>query len=188
MEAVVSEKGIGYDVNEVGNKIIVVRGQKVMLDRDLASLYGVTTFRFNEAMKRNRKRFLGDFAFQLTREEFNALISQNAISSGGHGGVRKFPWVFTEHGALMASTVLNSPRAVEMSRFVIKAFVKLRERLVVTGAVEKRLEDIEKKLVGHDAALRDLYSKLRPLLLAPPSDKPKRRIGFTAEEKSEKYG
>jgi len=90
--------------------IITVRGQKVILDRDLATLYGVPTFRFNEAVKRNRARFPGDFAFRLTRQELADLISQNAISSSGHGGVRKLPWAFTEHGAVMAANVLRSER------------------------------------------------------------------------------
>lgn len=98
-------------------KIHEVRGMKVMLDRDLAVLYGVPTFRFNEAIKRNRMRFPQDFAFQVDCEEFARLISQNAISNAGRGGVRKLPWVFTEHGAIMAANVLNSPRAIQRWAF-----------------------------------------------------------------------
>ncbi len=104
-----------YDVDGVQDRILTVRGQRVILDSDLAKLYGVPTHRFNEAVKRNRRRFPDDFAFSVTREEFTALISQNAISKKpGRGGRRTLPWVFTEHGALMAANVLKSPKAVKM--------------------------------------------------------------------------
>lgn len=159
-----------------------MRGQKVLLDRDLASLYGVPTFRFNEAVKRNRGRFPMDFAFQLTGQEYADLISQNAISSSGHGGVRKLPWVFTEHGTVMAANVLKSQKAVRMSVFVVRAFVSMRERLLTTQIMEKRLAEIERKLLLHDSSLRDLYDRIRPLLLPPP-EKPKKRIGFLEEPK-----
>lgn len=162
--------------------ILTFRGQKVILDRDLAAIYGVPTFRFNEAVKRNRKRFPGDFAFQLTRQEFTHLKSQNAISSSGHGGVRKLPWVFTEHGAVMAANILRSERAIQMSMFVVRAFIKMREQLLNRTELEKRLSEIEKVLLSHDAALRDLYQKIKPLLLPPP-DTPSRQIGFKLREK-----
>ena len=170
----------------VESLIQLVRGQKVILDRDLAALYGITTVRFNQAVKRNRSRFPGDFSFQLTHEELSALISQNVISNHGRGGVRKHPWVFTEHGAIMAATILNSPQAVEMSVFVVRAFVKMREVLGLTQVMEKRLAEIEKKLLLHDSSLRDLYERIRPLLLSPP-ETPKRKIGFRAEEPRARY-
>jgi hypothetical protein len=167
--------------------IRTIRSQKIILDRDLAVLYGIPTFRFNEAVKRNRDRFPEDFRFQLTREEFRILISQTAISNQGRGGIRKLPWAFTEHGALMAATVLNSPQAVEMSLFLVRAFVKMRERLAMTHALEKHLAEIDRKLLSHDASLRDIYERIRPLLLPPPGP-PKRKIGFQAEERRAKYG
>ena len=157
-----------------------IRGQKVILDRDLAALYGVPTFRFNEAIKRNQSRFPPDFMFQLKREELTALISQIAISKPGRGGLRKLPWAFTEYGAIMAATILNSPGAVEMSVFVVRAFVKMREQLAMTHMTEKRLVEIEKMLMAHDISLRELYKRIKPLLL-PPSEPTKRRIGFREE-------
>jgi|GEM_PF-774700 len=142
--------------------IHTIRGQRVVLDADLAALYGVTTGRFNEAVKRNLKRFPDDFAFELTAEEMLVLISQNAISSSGHGGRRKPPRVFTEHGALMAASVLNSDRAIAMSVYVIRAFVEIREQLTANNAILKRLAEIDNTLLIRDASLRDVYKKLMP--------------------------
>ena len=158
-----------------------IRRQRVVLDTDLAQLYGVTTSRFNEAVKRNTNRFPLDFRFQLTREELSNLMSQTATSSSErpdkqvdamssspptvtrskHGGLRKLPWAFTEHGALMAATVLGSTRAVQMSLFIVRAFVQMREELLAHATVFKRLAEIDKKLVTHDVILRDVYEKLR---------------------------
>ena len=153
-----------------------------MLDRDLALLYGVETKRFNEQFRRNRRRFPADFAYQLTAEEFASLRSQFATLKPGRGQHRKYlPWVFTEHGALMAATILNSDRAVAMSVYVVRAFVQMRRELLSNATLEARLGKIDKTLLGHDAALRDLYAKLRPLLLPPPV-LPKRRIGFHHQE------
>jgi hypothetical protein len=157
--------------------INTVRETKVILDSDLAGLYGVLTKRLNEATRRNAARFPNDFCFQLTREEVANLKSQIAASSGAHGGRRKLPWAFTEHGALMAATVLNSPRAVQMSIFIVRAFLRLREELATNAAVLKRLAEIDRNLLIHDAALRDVYAKLKPLLLPPP-EPPHREIGF----------
>ena len=169
--------------------IVRVRGQAVILDSDLAGLYGVPTKRLNEQVKRNKERFPEDFMFQLTRDEANdwqRLRSQNAtLKRGQH---RKYlPYAFTEHGAIMAANVLNSPRAVEMSVFIVRAFVKMREQLVATAMLEKRLAEIEKNLLTHNDALRDLYRKIRPLLLPPP-EKPKGKIGFQARERRAHYG
>ena len=168
-----------------------------MLDSDLARLYDVTTSRLNEAVKRNADRFPPDFRFQLTRQEYANLISQIAISRlkhtdskldapnssqiamtslRRHGGLRAIPWAFTEHGALMAATVLNSPRAVQMSLFVVRAFVQMREELLAHATVFKRLAEIDKKLVTHDVILRDVYEKLRPLLTPPAV--PRKEMGF----------
>lgn len=160
----------------VAPKIYTIRDEPVVLDSDLAAIYGVTTKVFNKAVRRNVKKFPRDFAFQLNAEELANLRFQIGTSSS-HGGRRYRPWVFTEHGALMAATILNSERAVAMSVYVVRAFVKMRRELLANTTLEKRLATIEKTLIGHDAALRDLYHKIRPLLLPPP-EKPKRRIGF----------
>ncbi|HEX5176732.1 MAG TPA: ORF6N domain-containing protein [Chthoniobacteraceae bacterium] len=171
----------------IAPRIYTVRNEAVVLDSDLAVLYGVPTKRFNEQFGRNRHRFPADFAFRLTGEEFRSLRSQFAtLKPGGRGQHRKYlPWVFTEHGAIMAATILSSDRAVAMSVYVVRAFVKMRRELLADAALEARLERIDKALLSHDAALRDLYAKLRPLLL-PPAVPPKRpRIGFhSGDEKS----
>ena len=177
--------------------IFMVRRQRVMLDADLAHLYGVGTKRFNEAFTRNSRRFPADFAFQLTAVEFSDLRSQIAISSAQRAdqksefanwsqfatssasrrGKTYRPWAFTEHGALMAANILRSEQAVRMSVYVIRAFVRLREVIAANSAILKRLAEIDRTLLQHDAALRDIYRKLLPLL-QPPPDPPQRRIGF----------
>ena len=175
-----------------------MRGQRVILDADLAQLYGTTTKRLNEQYRRNLDRFPRDFAFQLTLEEWTALRSQIATlkttpdlrsqiaTSSPHGGRRYFPIAFTEHGALMTANILNSPRAVAMSVYVIRAFVKMREHLAANAAILKRLAEIDKTLLVHDAALRDVYQKLRPLLEPPPVP-PKPQIGFHVKEDAVPY-
>lgn len=175
-------------------RIFRVRGKAVVLDSDLAAVYGVSTKAFNQAIKRNAARFPADFLFRLTREEWTLLrlqfVTLNAhelnlksqiVTSRSHGGRRYAPVVFTEHGAIMAATVLNSPRAAAMSVYVVRAFVQLRDELLANTTLEKRLAQIEKTLLGHDAALRDIYEKIRPLLLPPP-EPPKRRIGFHSNQ------
>ena len=121
-----------------------------------------------------------DFAFQLIAQECTNLMSQ-IVTSSSHGGRRKLPWVFTEHGAIMAATILSSERAVAMSVYIVRAFVKMRRELLADATLEARLQKIEKTLLSHDSALRDVIQKLRPLLLPPP-DPPKPRIGFHREE------
>lgn len=160
--------------------IRTVRGQKVILDRDLAALYGVETKMLNRAVKRNRHRFPLDFAFQLTADEDAALRCQFGTSKG-RGGHRYLPHVFTEHGAIMAANVLQSRQAIDMSIFVVRAFIKMREMLLNRAELEKRLFDIEKVLLSHDADLRDLYEKIRPLLLPPPNP-PRKQIGFVVRD------
>ena len=162
------------DINSV---IRTFRGFKVILDSDLAAIYGVPTFRFNEAVRRNIDKFPSDFLFQLTKEEVQSLISQSAISKTGRGGRRSLPWAFTEHGAPQAANILNSPAASAMSVYVIRAFIRLRDELAANAALEKRLAVIEKTLTAHDNTLRDVILKIRPLLL-PPTEPNKRRIGF----------
>ena len=160
--------------------VFKIRDQAVILDRDLAAIYGVSTSNFNKAITRNRSRFPADFCFQLEPQEVVNLKFQFGTSSS-HGGRRKIPWAFTEHGAIMAATILNNPRAVAMSVYVVRAFVRLRGELMANATLEKRLAHIEKSLIVHDHALRDVYEKIRPLLLPPP-EPPKRRIGFHSKD------
>jgi len=171
-----------------------IRGHRVILDADLARMYGVKTMRFNEAFRRNQERFPEDFAFQLTGQEAQNLISQIAISSSsvtsvtnlddiGHGGRRTFPWVFTEHGAVMAANLLKSEQAVRMSVYVVRAFVRMREQIAANADVLLRLSEIDLSLLEHDEALRDIYHKLLPLLDSPsgsdePESPPRRPLGF----------
>jgi hypothetical protein len=173
-------------VEGVDSQIHLIRGQRVMLDSHLAAIYGVPTMRLNEQFKRNRRRFPADFAFQLTADEYANLISQIAISSS-HGGRRKLPWVFTEHGAIMLAAILNSARAVEMSVFVVRAFVQMREVLLGNKQLAAKLADLEKRLGGHDAVIADLISAIRQLLDAPADEKSKREIGFHMRETSPPY-
>lgn len=142
--------------------IYTIRDEPVVLDSDLALLYGVETRAFNQAIKRNAARFPANFGFQLRNDEWESLRSQIVTLKPGRGQHRKYlPYVFTEHGAIMAATILNSPRAVAMSVYVVRAFIKLRRQLLSDATLEKRLLTIEKTLIGHDTALRDLYQKLR---------------------------
>jgi hypothetical protein len=168
-------------VEDITQAILVLRGRRVLLDAELAVLYGVTTRRLNEQVRRNRKRFPDDFLFELTTEEFVNLKSRFATSSWG--GRRKRPLAFTEHGAIQAATILNSPRAVEMSVYVVRAFVKLREVLSTNRELARRFEQLESrldsKLTEHDEAIAAILSAIRELMR--PRDPPRRGIGFTAK-------
>jgi hypothetical protein len=164
--------------------IYTVRDQRVILDSDLARIYGVETRALNQAVKRNQDRFPPDFTFALSREEILGM-SQTVISLAKLKFSKQVR-AFTEHGALMAATVLNSPRAVAMSLYIIRAFVKMRKDLAANAAILKRLAEIDKTLLLHDTALRDIYQKLRPLL-APPPNPPKPGIGFHVKEDSAPY-
>jgi hypothetical protein len=157
-------------------RVFRVRDESVLLDADLAGLYGVETKAFNQAIKRNAHRFPRDFAFQLTEEEFVGLKSQ-IVTSKNRGGRRYLPWVFTEHGSIMAATILNSGRAVAMSTYVVRAFVRVRRELLGNATLEARLTRIEKDLLSHDAALRTLFGKIKPLLVPPP-EPPAKEMGF----------
>jgi len=173
----------------ITQRIIVLREQKVLLDADLAILYGVETRRLNEQVRRNPARFPEDFIFALTPDEFAHLKSQSATSSWG--GRRKLPLAFTEHGAIMAATVLNTPRAVEVSVYVVRAFVQLRELVSSHRELAKRLADLEQQTqalaLKHDAfsrntrvQLKQVFDALRDLMTPP--DPPKRPIGFIVHE------
>jgi hypothetical protein len=168
-----NQKRVVAHAPDIESRIFTLRGEKVILDADLAWIYGVKTGQLNRAVKRNMDRFPEDFLFKLAIEE--AMRCQSGIAS--RRNVRYLPFAFTEHGALMAANVLSSPRAVEMSVYVIRAFVRIRRELTVNETVARRLAEIEKSLMKHDGALRDLYAKIRPLLLPPPEPK-HREIGF----------
>jgi hypothetical protein len=156
--------------------IRTVRGFQVVLDSDLATIYGVTTSALNQAAKRNRRRFPKDFLFQTTAAEFADLKSQSVTSSPVHGGRRTRPWVFTEHGAIMAASLLDSTRAIEMSIFVVRAFVRLRDAARLHADLAARLTELERTVAGHDEHLREMFAALRALL--EPSRQARKRIGF----------
>lgn len=162
----------------MGTQILVVRGQRVLFDADLATLYGVETRVLNQAVKRNADRFPSDFMFQASVAELEIWRSQFVISKpGAKMGLRRRPFAFTEHGALMAATVLNSPQAVQASLYVVRAFVRLREFLASHKELARRLEEHEKKLATHDQAIVGLVKTIRQLM-AHPTPARGRQIGF----------
>jgi len=175
---------------DMGPLIYSLRDQRVILDTDLARIYQVPTKVLNQAVKRNRGKFPKDFVFEVSpgeAEDLRRLRSQSVTLKPGRGQHRKYlPYAFTEHGALMAATVLNSPRAVAMSIYIIRAFVRMRSDLAANAAILKRLAEIDKTLLLHDGALRDIYQKLRPMLEPPPVP-PKPEIGFHVKEDAVPY-
>jgi len=164
--------------------IHLVRGQRVMLDSDLAKIYQVSTKRLNQQLRRNRSRFPVDFAFRLTVEELTNLRLQTATSKK-HGGLRYLPWVFTEHGAIMLASVLNSDIAVQASVRVVRAFVRLREMVSGNAVLAAKLAELERRLDSHDEAIANLFEAIRQLL-TPPTKK-KREIGFHVGENGARY-
>jgi hypothetical protein len=162
--------------DKIRDMVRTVRGQRVMLDFDLARLYGVTTTRLNEQVGRNRERFPEDFAYQLTQQEFMALMSQNAISKGGRGGHRKLPWAFTEHGVAMLSSVLRSPTAVRVNIEIIRIFVRLRRLMATPGELVEQLTGLAETVKLHDGQIKAIAQVLNRLMEQPAQ--PKRRIGF----------
>ncbi len=163
---------------DITSKIYLIRERQVILDSDLALLYEVETRVLNQAVKRNLERFPEEFMFQLTNEEFENLKSQIVTSSWG--GVRKLPYVFTEHGILMISSVLNSKKAIQVNIQIMKTFIKLREMLIAHKDIALRLEEIEKKLEQHDTAFYEVFYQIKQILIQ--EEKPKRKIGFNAED------
>ena len=169
-------------IERIEARIYVIRGQKIMLDSDLADLYGVTTKRFNEQVRRNRQRFPSDFMFQITNQEDSVLRSQFATSNRpGSGGRRYRPFVFTEHGAIMAATILNTSKATELAVFVVRAFSRLREMVASSKELSKKLEELERRVTNHDAAITGIVKAIRELA-TPPDPIPRRRIGFISDE------
>ena len=183
-----ADKKLIASLEKIESRIFVIRGQKVMLDADLAELYGVETKAFNQAVKRNADRFPEDFMFQLTPEEFVGLRCQFGTSNlrsqivtsnipSGRGGRRHVPYVFTEHGAIMVASVLNSTRAIEISVHVVRAFVHLRELVSTHKELSQKLNQLERKVGAHDRAIAELINAIR-LLMTPVEPNKKRPIGF----------
>jgi len=180
-------KAIYLATERVETLIRVIRGQRVILDSDLARIYGVTTARLNQQVKRNQERFPDDFVFQLTQEERDSLMLQIATSKKGRGGVRKLPYAFTEHGAIMAANVLNSSRAARMSVFVVRAFVKMREVLAENKGLAEKLAELERNLTErldlHEGVISKILGELRQLMnTTPQPEAPRRQIGFRVSE------
>jgi hypothetical protein len=188
-----TKKSMPTKMHSIDDMIITVRGHKVILDRNLAALYDVPTFRFNEAVKRNRRRFPDDFMFQLTTVERAALTSQIAMSKMGRGGRRTLPYAFTEHGAVMAANILRSEKAIQMSVFVVRAFVKMRTMLVAQKDLAGKLAALEKALTRrlnlHERVISDIIQQIMSLLNPPPPElePARKRIGFLVREKAALY-
>ncbi len=163
---------------KVDSKILVLRDQRVILDTDLAVLYGVSVKQLNQQIKRNAKRFPSDFLFRLSPVEYGNLRSQIVTSSSGHGGRRYLPHAFTEHGAIMAATVLNSKRAIEMSIFVVRAFVQMRQATALNQHVVSKLAELEARLDSHDGEIQELVEAIRELVAPLPANN--RPSGFEA--------
>lgn len=170
-------------VPEIERRILILRGQRVMLDADLAKLYGVATRRLNEQVRRNQERFPDDFAFELTRQEFTNLMSQSATSSLPHGGRRKLPWAFTEQGVAMLSTVLRSPTAVKVNIEIMRAFVRLRRLLATPGELVAQLQQLAETVQLHDEQIKAIADVLRKMMEPWPL-LPRKPIGFQPPEAS----
>jgi hypothetical protein len=178
---------VAYTTDDITTLIVAIRGKRVILDRDLAALYGVPTFRFNEAVKRNRNRFPEDFMFQLTSDEAACLTSQIAMSKSRRGGRRTLPYAFTEHGTVMAANILRSPKAIQMSVFVVRAFIRMRQMLIEQRGLARKLAELEEELTArldvHETAINEMFTQIKRLLSPPPEpETPKKRIGFLVEE------
>jgi hypothetical protein len=201
-----SSEQLSYAVAGIGGRIITIRGQKVILDADLARIYGVATKVLNQAVKRNSEKFPSDFMFQLAPQEVVDLKSQIVTSSSEgnrsqivtgsqkHRDPRFLPYVFTEHGAIMAATVLNSPQAVQMSVFVVRAFVAMRALLTDTQELARKLTKLESevkaRLDTHDMAIVDILSRFMDIINPPESPLPEpqpKRIGFGVKERGPRY-
>ena len=170
----------------VADLIHLLRGQRIMLDADLARLYGVKTKELNKAVKRNAKRFPPDFAFQLDSEEVTNLRFRFGTSSSEHGGRRYRPWAFTEQGVAMLSSVLKSARAIEINVAIMRAFVQVREALVAHKELAHKMAELEGRIAGHDEHIQALFEAIRELMTPP--EPPRKQIGFHVKEGRAPYG
>ena len=171
-------------VELIEKSIMLIRGRKVMMDRDLAKLYGVETRVLIQGVKRNIERFPSDFMFQLNQNEFDSLRSQIVISKG-KGGLRYFPYVFTEQGVAMLSSVLRSKRAIEVNIEIMRVFVKLREMLATHKELARRLSELEEHLRNHDQQIQSIFEAIQQLMTPP--ERPKKQIGFEVKEGAAGY-
>jgi len=162
--------------DDIGRRIFLIRGRRVMLDSDLAVVYGVSTARLNQQVRRNVKRFPEDFMFELTHEEFQDLMLQSATSKKGSGGRRKLPLVFTQEGVSMLSGVLQSPQAVDAHIAIMRAFVRLREMVSAHVELAAKLRELEGRIQSHDESIRSLFDAIRELM--SPAEHPRPKIGF----------
>ena len=180
-----TDKNLLIPVERVEKTILLVRGQKIIPDADLAKLYGVTTKRLNQQVKRNSDRFPEDFMFRLTQEEKDEVVANcNHLSRLRFSPA--LPHAFTEHGAIMAASVLNTSRAIEASLFVVRAFVRLRQILATNKELARKLFELEEHLKDHDQQIKAIFEAIRQLMA--PTDKKVRKIGFTVKEKQKAYG
>jgi hypothetical protein len=173
-----------YAVERIESLILTIRGQRVMLDSDLAKIYGVTTKQLNQQFRRNLERFPSDFAFRLTNQELTQMRSQ--IVTASKRNIRHVPVAFTEHGALMLASILNSPIAVEASVRVVRAFILMREQMAAHKELSGKLADLEQRVGGHDTAIQDLFEAIRRLV-EPPLPENRREIGFHIRETAPPY-
>lgn len=169
-------KALRVHDHTIASRIYLVRGLKVMLDTDLAELYGVLTYRLNEAVKRNRRRFPADFMFRLSKDEWAALTSQIAMSNIGRGGRRTQPYAFTEHGVLMLSSVLNSDRAIKVNIQVMRVFVKMNRLLMTDKSVRQKMELMDARLNDHGQMIEELFSSVKELM--ERKEQPRKRFGY----------
>ena len=172
--------------NRIEGMIHLIRGCRVMLDSDLAALYGVTTKRLKEQLKRNRGRFPDDFAFELSRQEFAELKSERGDAKLA-GGRRYLPWAFTEQGVVMLASILNTPLAIEASIRVVRAFLQLRELLATSKELADKLAELERRLGAHDQAIATLFKAIKQLIESPASEEKHREIGFHIKEQARRY-
>lgn len=174
-------------VESIVSKIVFLRGEKVLLDQDLAELYGVETGALNRAVKRNAERFPEDFMFQITGEEAELLRCQTGISKSERGGRRYLPYAFSEQGVAMLSSVLNSKRAIEVNIAIMRAFVHLRKMIASHDRLARKFAELEHHLENHDEQIKAIFEAIRQLMM-PPDEKDKKKIGFTVKEKQKAYG
>ncbi len=181
-----------HDADAIRNRIMTIRGHRVILDHDLAAVYGVSTKVLNQAVKRSAKKFPADFMFQLAPQEVKNMWSQIVTTSQRFRSAKYRPLAFTEHGALMAATVLSSERAVQMSVFVVRAFVRMRDALTDTRELSRKLAALERevkaRLDGHDTAIVDVLQRIMDLIDPAPAPEPARKkIGFSVKEQRSQY-